>query len=272
MNYIILFTLVIVIVLIILNQKKKSNTTVTVQNQNQSNDSSEKDSTFESNDDFPQSDFVDNYWIPVESKKRVVKINLYIKYKNSRSIISERQFDLYSFSRGAQGYHLHGYCHKKDRIITLSSLGVLEVKDSSTNENIPNIIEYIEKRYKETINYKQDLLFEEYGWAIYILLYLSATSGSVIKKERDIILSFIKSIKGFEELTKEWIDETIIDLYRPGKMEIRNWIKEGIKKSHNFDLLYPWIDKLEALQQGTNKEFQNLKKYILKQIQEIKNA
>jgi len=272
MSYIILVVLLVVIVFIILNQNKKSKTNVKLQNQNQSDASSENETELVINNDLPQSDFNDNYWIPVESKKREVKINLYIKYKNSRSIISERQFDLYSFSRGEQGYHLHGYCHKKDRIITLSSLGVLEAKEVSTNENIPNIIEYIEKRYKETINYKQDLLFEEYGWAIYILLYLSASSGSVIKKERDIILFFIKSIKGFEELSEEWIDETIKDLYRPGKMEIRNWIKERIKKSHNFDLLFPWIDKLEGLQSENNKEFQNLKKYILKQISEINNA
>ncbi len=273
MEVMIYLIVIAVIIYLILNRKKKSIsnniTSYKVENTSSSVNLSNSDSESDKNvNDSSQSDYLDNYWIPVESKRREVKLNLQIKYKNTSSIISNRQFDLTSFSRGEKGYHLHGYCHNKNRNITLSSLGILEVADISSGEIIPDIIEYIERTYKDTVYYKQDYLFDEYGWAIYILVYLSATSGSVVKKERDIIISFIKSIKPYEELSEEWLDKTIKELYRPGKMEIRNWIKEGISKNYDYQLLFPWIAKLESLQQESNKEFYNLKIYIEKQLKD----
>jgi hypothetical protein len=269
MKLIIILIVLSIIVYVIINQKKKKPNLLSTEGNNFTS-SPEISNTSQMNDNNSESDYLDNYWIAVESKKRELKLALFIKYKNTRSIISEREFDLDSFSRGEKGYHLHGYCHNKKRNITLSSLGVMGAKNISTGEVIHDIIKFIENNYKSTIYYKQDLLFDDYGWAIYVLLYLSATSGSVIKKERDVIITFIKSIKGFEELSEEWFDKTLKELYRPGKMEIRNWIKEGMSKNYNFELLLPWIDMLDSLQSESNKEFQNLKNYVLRQLQEFK--
>lgn len=219
-----------------------------------------------------ESDYNDNYWIPVESKEREVKLKLFIKYKNTRSVISEREFDLGAFSRGPKGYHLHGFCHNKQQYITLSSLGVLKVTDLETNEPINNLIDFVEEKYKSTIDYKQDLLFDKYGLNIYILLYLSATSGSILKEEREIIIDYIKSIGGFEELTNEWLNDTINNLHKPGKMEIRNWIKKGLTQNYDYKSVLPWIDKLSLLQLETNNEFQNLRKYVLRKLEGIQNG
>jgi len=195
-----------VIVYLLLNRKKNIpdyGTTYKVKNSSNSEYSSDNDLELEINTfNSSQSDYLDNYWIPVESLRREIKLNLQIKYKNTSSIISDRQFDLTSFSRGKQGYHLHGFCHNKNRNITLSSLGVMEATDIFNGEIITNLNDYIEKVYSGTVNYKQDSLFDEYGEAIYVLVYLSATSGSVVKKERDIIISFIKSLKTYEELSE----------------------------------------------------------------------
>jgi len=275
MGVMIYLIVVAVIIYLILNHKKKTIPKIIsykVENASSSVNISNFESESDKNvNDSSQSDYLDNYWIPVESKRREVKLNLQIKYKNTSSIISERQFDLTSFSRGEKGYHLHGYCHNKNRNITLSSLGVISVADISSGEIISDIIVYIERTYKETVYYKQDSLFDEYGWAIYVFVYLSATSGSVVKKERDIIISFIKSLKTYEELSEEWLDKTIKELYRPGKMEIRNWIKDGIGKNYDYKLLFPWIDRLEAIQTESNKEFCNLKTYIEKQLKDFNN-
>ncbi len=269
MEVVIILIIIIVIIFLVLHRKKNTIPNYEITYSIKKFEEPENSMNTEPNTN--ESDYLDNYWIPVESIKREVKLNLHITYKNTRSVISERQFDLTSFSRGEKGYHIHGFCHRKNRNITLSSLGIISVKDISTGEDISNIIDYIENAYKNTINYKQDLLFDEFGWAIYILIYLSATSGSVVKKERDVIIAFIKSLQGFENISEEWLDKTLKELYRPGKMEIRNWIKEGISKNHNYRKLFPWIDKLESLQKELNKEFYNLKTYIEKQLNDANN-
>ena len=137
-----------------------------------------------------EQEYVDNYWIPVESKRREISINLQIFYKNTKAEISERQFDVESFSRGPKGYHLHGFCHKKKRKITLSSLGVLSAKDIVDGKLITNVVEFIEDAYKKTANYKQDSLFDEHGLAIYTLVYLSTISRNLTKSRRELLVSF----------------------------------------------------------------------------------
>ena len=197
----------------------------------------------------------DNYWIPVESKRREVKLNLQIFYKNTQSEISERQFDLESFSRGPKGYHLHGFCHKKKRNITLSSLGVLYSRDINDGKLITNIIEHVEDAYRKTKDFKQDSVFDEHGLAIYILVYLSTISRKMTKNKRELLVSFVKSLEGYNDLNDQWIDKTISELYRPNKMEIRNWLKDGVEKKYNLEYLFPWIDKIEEMQKECDPEF-----------------
>jgi hypothetical protein len=214
--------------------------------------------------------YIDNYWIPVESKRRKVSARLMLKYRNTKNIISERAFDVEAFSRGDKGYHIHGYCQKKHRNIALSSLGIMEAIDNETGEVIENINSYLEQKYKDSSEQKKDLLFDEYGWAVYSLVYLAGTSGSIVKKERDIITAFIRSIPRFSCLEDEWIDKTIRELYRPGKMEIRNWVKAAIDRGADFTLIMDSVGRLSELQKEENKEFISFRRYIENQM-EVRN-
>jgi len=210
--------------------------------------------------------YIDNYWIPVESKRRKVSARLRLKYLNTRNIISERLFDVEAFSRGDKGYHVHGYCHKKHKNITLSSLGIIEAIDSENGEIIENISSYLEQKYKDSSEYKKDLLFDDYGWAVYSLVYLAATSGSIVKTERDVITTFIKSIPQFSGLEDEWIDKSIRELYRPGKIEIRNWVKAAIDRGADFSLIMGAVERLSKLQKEENTEFISFRRYIENQM------
>ena len=209
-----------------------------------------------------ENQYNDNYWINVESKRRKVAARINLKYRKTDNQITERIFDVESFSRGEQGYHIHGYCHRKKRQITLSSLGIIDPINIETGEEIKDIKAYIEAKYSLTKEFKQDLFFDKYGWAIYCLVYLAATSGSIVKKEREIITSFIKSLDGFSEIEEEWVDTTIKDIYRPGKMEIRNWIKSALQRGENLDIINDAIEKLSSMQKAENSEFKSFVKYL----------
>lgn len=211
---------------------------------------------------YNEDEFNDNYWIPVEAKKRAVKANLKIKYKNSYNQESERLFDVESFSRGEKGYQLQGFCHKYNKKIKLSSLGIIEAIELTTGIVIEDISANLESKYKGTIAYLQDSLFDDYGWAIYCLLFLASSSGSISKAEREIIGSFITSIQRFSNLDKNWIDTMLKESYRPGKMEVRNWLKSAVAKGYNPEILKQPIVELAQLQEPTNKEFWSFKKYI----------
>jgi hypothetical protein len=212
----------------------------------------------------------DNYWIPVESNKRKVVAHLRIKYKKTNNEINERLFDVSSFSRGDKGYHIDGYCHKRKRTITLSSLGMIEVVDIETGEHIGNVSNFLEEKYRKTDGFLEDSLFDDYGWALYPMIYLAATSGSVVKKERDVIAKFIKSIPKFSSLQDSWIDDTLKNLYRPGKTEIRNWVKDAVSKGNDFSVIYDTIGILETMQKQENNEFLTFKKYVEKKSAEQK--
>ena len=86
----------------------------------------------------PDQEYIDNYWIPVESNRRELNLTLFIKYQNTHAVISERKFDLTTFSRGEKGYHLHGFCHKNKRNITITLMlcGI-----QADPENIENVLE-----------------------------------------------------------------------------------------------------------------------------------
>lgn len=224
----------------------------------------------ENDDTYQDEDYNDNYWIPVESSKRKVEAHLRVKYKKTNNVINERLFDVSSFSRGDKGYHIHGFCHKRKKNITLSSLGMVEVVDVETGEQVENVINLLEEKYKSTAGYIEDSLFDDYGWALYPLVYLAATSGSVVKKERDVIAKFIKSIPKFSSLDDSWIDDTLKNLYRPGKMEIRNWVKDAINNGKDFKVIQEVIGILESTQKQENKEFWTFKRFIEKQSTEQK--
>ena len=238
-----------------------------------------KKKIIEERDQYPQSetkiispekdseDYIDNYWIPVEDTKRKVVAYLKLKYQKTNGEINERSFDVSGFSRGNDGYHIHGYCHKRKKNITLSSLGMKNVIDIESGEVVNDLAKFLEEKYMATSGFIHDSLFDEYGWAIYILIYLSATSGSVVKKERDVIAEFIKSIDNYHALSNVWIDETLKGLYRPGKMEIRNWTKGAINNGKDFSLLRHAFNRLEMVQKKENKEFWTFLKYIEKQLQ-----
>jgi hypothetical protein len=211
-------------------------------------------------------EYNDNYWIPVESVQRQVSAHLRLNYTNTANEKSGRDFDVSGFSRGEKGYHIHGYCHKKKKKITLSSIGISNVIDLETGEEIKDVTQYLEALYKKSDGYLQDLLFDEYGWAIYALLYLAASSGSVVKKEREIISRFIKSMPKYSSLDSEWIDVQLKKLYRPGKMEVRNWVKEAIARGNDFTIIEAAVAELESLQKEENKEFWTFKHYIQKQV------
>jgi hypothetical protein len=204
----------------------------------------------------------DNYWIPVEWNQRKAEAHLKLKYKKVNNVINERLFDVSSFSRGDQGYHVHGYCHRREKNITLSSLGMVEVIDVDTGRRVENVIEFLEEKYRATPAFIEDSLFDEYDWALDALIYLAATSGSVVKKERDVIAAFIKSIPKFSSLDDVWIDESLKKLNRPGKVAIRNRVKEAIGSGKDFSLLSDAIARLEAMQKVENKEFWTFKRYI----------
>jgi len=204
----------------------------------------------------------DNYWIKVESNRRKVSAHINLKYRKTNDQITERIFDIESFSRGEEGYHIHGYCHRKKRDIALSSLGIIDPVDIDTGEAIADIKRYLEEKYLATADYNHDLLFDKYGWAIYCLVYLSATSGSILKKERDIISAFIKSLEGFSNLDVGWIEMTIKNLYRPGKMEIRKWAKTAKEQGANLNLISPAINQLSANQTPENSEFKSFVNYL----------
>lgn len=225
----------------------------------------EEDHTYQEEENYN-----DNYWIPVESTNRKVVAHLRLKYQKTNNLINEREFDVSGFSRGDKGYHIHGYCHKRKKNITLSSLGIVEAIDIETGEFIQNVTEYLEEKYRGTADFIQDSLFDDYGWALYPLIYLAASSGSVVKKERDVIAGFIKSIQKFSSLDDSWIDITLKNLYRPSKMEIRNWAKDAIKNGNDFSMIYETIGVLETMQKQENKEFWTFKKYIGKQSAESK--
>lgn len=220
----------------------------------------------QSKNDQANDGYNDNYWIRTESKSRKVSANLRLKYQNTRNIISERNFDVQAFSRGENGYYIHGFCHKKNKNITLSSLGILEVTDVQNGQAIENITNYLEQKYVGTTEHKKDMLFDDYGWAVYSLVYLAATSGSIVKKEREVIKMFIKSIPQFFNLEDEWIEKTIRELYRPGKMESRNWVKAAMDKGADYSLILPAVLQLSELQKDDNKEFISFRKYIENQI------
>jgi hypothetical protein len=211
-------------------------------------------------------EYNDNYWFPVESVQRQVSAHLRLKYTNTANETSGRDFDVSGFSRGETGYHIHGYCHKKKKKIILSSIGMSNVIDLETGEEIADVNPYLEARYKKSDGYLQDLLFDEYGWAIYTLLYLAASSGSVVKKEREVISQFIKSLPKYSSLDSDWIDAQLKKLYRPGKMEVRNWVKEGISGGNDFTLIETAVAELESFQKEENKEFWTFKRYIQKQV------
>jgi len=211
------------------------------------------------------SEYNDNYWFPVESVQRQVSARLRLNYVNTSYEMSERDFDVSGFSRGEKGYHVYGYCHKKKRSIMLSSIGMSDVIDLETGEYLTDIKQYLEAIYMESDSYLQDMLFDEYGWAIYALVYMASSSGSVVKKEREVISQFIASLPKFSSLDSEWIDAQLKSLYRPGKMEIRNWVKDAIASGNDFSLIEPAVAQLEALQKKENKEFWTFKLYIQKQ-------
>lgn len=216
-----------------------------------------------SNDE--DSEYNDNYWFPVESVERKVSVRLRLKYTNTSHEASKRDFDVSRFSRGEKGYHVYGYCHKKNRSIMLSSIGMSDVIDLETGEHIADVNHHLEGIYKETDGYLKDLLLDEYGWAIYPLLYMASSSGSVVKKEREVISKFVASLPKFSSLDSEWIDTQLKELYRPGKMEIRNWVKEVIASGNDFSLIEPAVKQLEALQKKENNEFWTFRRYIQKQ-------
>ncbi len=218
------------------------------------------------NEEDRDTNYNDNYWITVESSQRTVSASLHLSYTTTGNKTDDRDFDVMSFSRGEKGYHIHGYCHKKNKRITLSSLGISDVVELETGRKIDDIKEYLEAKYKETDSYLQDLLFDEYGWAIYVLVYLASTSGSVVKREREVIGRFIKSLPKFSGLDADWVDAELKGLYRPGKMEIRKWVKEAIARGEDFTLTDAPIAELEGLQKPENKEFWTFKNYIQKQL------
>lgn len=218
------------------------------------------------------SEYNDNYWFPVESVQRHVSAHLRLKYMNTANETSERDFDVSGFSRGDKGYHIYGYCHKKKRSIMLSSIGMSDVINLESGEYITDINPYLEAIYKESDGYLQDLLFDEYGWAVYALVYMASSSGSLVKKEREVISQFIASLPKFSSLDSEWIDAQLKKLYRPGKMEIRNWVKEAIASGSNFSLIEPVVAQLEALQKNDNNEFWTFKRYIQKQAGAVGNS
>jgi hypothetical protein len=206
--------------------------------------------------------YSDNYWIPVEWNQRKVEAHLKVKYKKVNNEIHERLFDVSSFSRGDEGYHVHGYCHRRKKNITLSSLGMVDVIDVDTGRRVENVIEFLEEKYRATPAFIEDSLFDEYDWALDVLIYLAATSGSVVKKERDVIAAFIKSIPKFSSLDDAWIDESLKKLYRPGKVAIRNRVKEAIGSGKDFSLISDAVARLEAMQKQENKEFWTFKRYL----------
>lgn len=208
----------------------------------------------------------DNYWIPVEDFTREVSVRLKVKYENTRFEVYERVFDVSGFSRGDQGYHVHGYCHREKRNITISSLGMISVVDMETGEAVSNVTEFLEVKYRQAPGYLQDLLLDEYGWALGILIYLAATSGSVVKKERVVIARFAKSRPKFATLEDEWLDNAIKKLYRPGKMQVRNIVKQVVAKGVDLAELDSPISELEAMQKQENREFRTLMQYMKKQV------
>lgn len=216
----------------------------------------------EESKDETDDEYNDNYWIRVESNRRKVTAHLNLKYRKTNNQITERIFDVESFSRGEEGYHIHGYCQRKKRHLTLSSLGIIDPIDIETGETIADLKRYLEEKYSTTADFNNDLLFDKYGWAIYCLVYLSATSGSIVKKERDIISAFIKSLDGFSTLDEGWIDTTIKNIYRPGKMEIRKWAKTAKERGEKLNLISSVIDQLTLIQKTENTEFKSFVNYL----------
>lgn len=218
------------------------------------------------------SEYNDNYWFPVESVQRHVSAHLRLKYMNTSYETSEWDFDVSGFFRGDKGYYINGYCHIKKRSIRLSSMGISDVIDLETGECITDINTYLEVIYKDSDGYLKDLLFDEYGWAVYVLVYMASSSGSLVKKEREVISQFIASLPKFSSLDSEWIDVQLKKLYRPGKMEIRNWVKKAIASGNNFSLIEPAVAQLETFQKKDNNEFWTLKRYIQKQAGVVGNG
>ncbi len=151
---------------------------------------------------------------------------------------------------------------QEEEAYNISSLGIIDPIDIVTGEAIIDIKRYLEEKYSTTVDYNHDLLFDKYGWAIYCLVYLSATSGSILKKERDIISAFIKSLDGFSNFDVGWIDMTIKNIYRPGKMEIRKWAKTAKEHGENLSLINPAVDQLASIQKTENSEFKSFVNYL----------
>ncbi len=72
----------------------------------------------EESNDATDDEYNDSYWIQVESNRRKVNASIKLKYRKTNNQITERTFDVESFSRGKEGYHVHGYCHRKKKHIT----------------------------------------------------------------------------------------------------------------------------------------------------------
>ncbi len=217
-------------------------------------------------EDDPSEYYNDNYWFPSEGKVRKVQANLWLRYQKTNYEVHDRDFDVDAFTRGESGFYVHGYCHRRKKHITLSSLGIIEAMDRDTGEVIDDLKQFLEAHYRDTPAALQDELFDDYGWALYVLAYLAASSGKITKNERDAIAGFIKSFDRFWPLDDAWIDSTIRDLYRPGKMEVRNWVKQAIIAGKDFSLIAEAIKDLEAYQKKDNKEFWTFKQYIEKQM------
>lgn len=204
-----------------------------------------------------------NYWFPVESARRKVpKTTIHVKYKKTNNEISERDFDIESFSRGEKGYLVHGFCHRKKRRISLSSLGFVEAVIISTGEMIDNIQDYLDKLYRETPDAVMDDLFNVHGIGIYCLVYLAATSGAIVKKERDIIIEWINSLPGYENMNQSLIEQMIAENYRPSGVEIRDWVQKSVEKEYDFTLVMPAIQKLKESQRDIGPEFAGFTSFL----------
>lgn len=213
-------------------------------------------------DGWSSTTYVDNYWIPVESTVRKVEARLRLTYKKTDNTVRKRVFDVQGFSRGPEGYHVEGFCHLRKKIITLSTRGIVEAHDDETGNHIPDVCAFLEAKYSGTVEEIKDRVFDDYGWAISALIYLANTDKEVDEQERAIIVQFVKTVVGDPRLNEPWIDNTISRWYRPGKMEVRNRVKEAAEQGARYALISEYVTQLQECQTATDREYSVFSDYL----------
>jgi hypothetical protein len=171
------------------------------------------------------------YWFPVEPSQYRVDARLSLQYLNTRGITSDRDVDVFAFQRGIKdsiGHCMFScFCHMRNARRTLSSKCVVKAIDRDTGNSIINVLEFLEYRYNLNPDKPYDVLFQAYGWLLYVLMYIASVDGAVRAPERKIIANFCLKLDESGKIEDGKMDTIIKDLMRPSRSDFHRFIRNS---------------------------------------------